>query len=72
MNKEMDDINITDEFYFFLNFLVEEKSWTGRDIADVVRYYWKYEKQWKEYLEYSEKEADRLWEELENDKNKRR
>ena len=56
--------HINDEFYFFLNWLADEKSWTGRDIASVVRYYWKYEAEWKEYLENSEKEADKLWEEL--------
>ena len=73
--KEM-KCHINDEFYFFLNFLGHEKdfsaseianvvrSWSGRDIASVVRYYWKYEAEWKEYLENSEKEADKLWEEL--------
>ena len=61
--KEM-KCHINDEFYFFLNFLGHEKDFTGRDIASVVRYYWKYEAEWKEYLENSEKEADKLWEEL--------
>ena len=50
MNKEMDDINITDEFYFFLNWLVEKKDFSASEIAEVTRYYWKYEKQWKEYI----------------------
>ena len=67
--KEM-KCNIDDDFFFFLNWLADEKCWTARDIADVVRYYWKYEKQWKEYLIYSEKEADKLWEELQDAKNR--
>jgi hypothetical protein len=61
--KEM-KCHINDEFYFFLNFLGHEKDFSASEIANVVRYYWKYEAEWKEYLENSEKEADKLWEEL--------
>ena len=50
MNKEMDDIKITDEFYFFLNFLIEQKDFSASEIAEVTRYYWKYEKYWAEYI----------------------
>tara|TARA_Y100000004_G_C8676719_1_gene311597 strand:+ start:308 stop:502 length:195 start_codon:yes stop_codon:yes gene_type:complete len=50
MIKEM-KCHINDEFYFFLNWLADEKSFSAKEIAEVARYYWKYEKQWKQYLE---------------------
>ena len=59
MNKEMDDINITDEFYFFLNWLIEEKEFCATAIAEVTRYYWKYEKYWAEYVAHVEEQIDK-------------
>tara|TARA_B100000519_G_scaffold49276_1_gene39714 strand:+ start:1099 stop:1293 length:195 start_codon:yes stop_codon:yes gene_type:complete len=50
MIKEM-KCHVNDEFYFFLNWLADEKSFSAKEIAEVTRYYWKYEKQWKQYLE---------------------
>ena len=59
MNKEMYDINITDEFYFFLNWLIEEKEFSAIAIAEVTRYYWKYEKYWAEYVAHVEEQIDK-------------
>ena len=50
MKNEM-KCEMNDEFYFFLNWLADEKSFSAREIAEVARYYWKYEEQWKQYLE---------------------
>ena len=63
--KEM-KINCNDEFYFFLNWLADEKSWSAKEIAEVVRYYWKYEDQWKEYNEYIKTEENELWRKFRN------
>ena len=38
------------EFMLFVNWLVDEKDFTAKEILDVVYYSHKYEKQMKEYL----------------------
>ena len=52
MKCETDDM-----FYFFLNYLAEEKDFSASDIAFVVHKYWKYEKEWIEFNEQYDKET---------------
>jgi|10_taG_2_1085330.scaffolds.fasta_scaffold410956_1 hypothetical protein len=47
-----------DMFYFFLNYLADKKDFSASDIALVVHKYWKYEKEWIEFNEYYDKEAE--------------
>ena len=53
MKCETDDM-----FYFFLNYLAEKKDFSASDIAFVVNKYWKYEKEWNEFNEHYDKEAE--------------
>ena len=53
MKCETDDM-----FYFFLNYLAEKKDFSASDIAFVVHKYWKYEKEWNEFNEHYDKEAE--------------
>ena len=62
MKREM-KCNTDDMFYFFLNWLADEKGYSGSDIAFVVYKYWKHEKLWIEFNEHYDKETDKLWEE---------
>ena len=42
----------SDDFYFFLNWLIKEKEFSASDIAFVVHKYWKYEELWAEYIKH--------------------
>ena len=54
----------SDDFYFFLNWLIKYKEFSASDIAYVVHRYWKYDKLWEEYNKHADEKGDKLMKEL--------
>ena len=68
MKRDM-KVDCNDDFYFFLNWLAEEKDFSASEVANVVYHYWKYEKLWEEYNKYADKKADELMNDLKKWRN---